>query len=371
MLIVSLLLAVLALAWANGANDNLKATATAYGSGAIDYARARQLATAAQLSGSLASIVLAKALLDAFGGKGLLPPEVVGDPSFLVAVAAAAAITVLAATRVGLPISTTHALVGGLAGAGFVLAPAQLCWSALGGSYFLPLLLTPLMAASAAGVVYPLAHRLRESLGIRTNSCLCVGSAADRVDVTDQGVMLLRRSELSVRLADHEACRLIYGGQMFGISVQSLVDRLHVTSAFALGFARGLNDTPKVLALWVAAGWSGLDPHFSLLVVAATMAAGGWLRAQRVAETLAHRITPLRHGQELLSNGIASSLVIGASLLGSPVSTTHVSAGAVFGIGLWNDRTDWWRVTGIIGAWITTLPFAAAVASSIAWSLHA
>ncbi len=101
------------------------------------------------------------------------------------------------------------------------------------------------------------------------------------------------------------------------------------------------------------------------------MAAGGWLRAQRVAETLAHRITPLSHGQGLLSNGIASSLVIGASLLGSPVSTTHVSAGAVFGIGLWNDRTDWWRVTGIIGAWITTLPFAAAVASSIAWSLHA
>ena len=90
MLIVSLLLAVLALAWANGANDKLKATATAYGSAAIDYARARQLATAAQLSGSLASIVL---------------------------------------------------------------APAQLSWSALGGSYFLPLLLTPFMAAAAAGVV--------------------------------------------------------------------------------------------------------------------------------------------------------------------------------------------------------------------------
>jgi PiT family inorganic phosphate transporter len=364
-----LLLAALALAWANGANDNFKATATVYGAGAMDYPRARRLATAAQLAGSLASVVLADALLQAFGGKGLVPPEVVGDPRFLVAVGTGAAVTVLVATRMGLPISTTHALVGGLAGAGLTLAPTQLSWSALGGSYFLPLLVSPVLATAAAFVFYPLAHRTREALGIRSNTCVCIGPMADPVNVSADGAMVLRRTGLPLTVAEREACRLVYDGRVFGTSFQTLIDRLHEASAFALGFSRGLNDTPKVLALLVAAGWSGIDPRASLTVVAAAMAAGGWLRARRVAETLAHRITSLSHGQGLLANGIASSLVIGASLLGSPVSTTHVSTGALFGIGFWSERTDWWMVSGILAAWLATLPLAAALAATTAWAL--
>jgi PiT family inorganic phosphate transporter len=140
-------------------------------------------------------------------------------------------------------------------------------------------------------------------------------------------------------------------------------------SAFALGFARGLNDTPKVLALLVAAGWSGVDPRASLVVVAGAMAAGGWWHARKVAETLSHRITSLSHGQGLIGNGVASSLVIGASLLGSPVSTTHVSTGALFGIGLFRDDTDWRRVSGILLAWLATLPLAASLAAGVAWLL--
>ena len=157
MLIAILVLASLALAWANGANDNFKATATVYGAGAMDYAGARRLATLAQLAGSAASVVLAGSLLAAFGGKGLVPAEVVGDPRFLTAVALGAATTLYFATRVGLPISTTHALVGGLAGAGFALAPAGISWTALGGSYFLPLLVSPFLAVAAASLLYPLA----------------------------------------------------------------------------------------------------------------------------------------------------------------------------------------------------------------------
>jgi len=114
MMILLLVLAALILAYANGANDNFKATATAYGAGVLGYAKARRLATFAQIAGSLASVILADSLIAAFGGKGLVPNEVVGDPRFIVAVAASAAATVLLATRVGLPISTTHALVGGL-----------------------------------------------------------------------------------------------------------------------------------------------------------------------------------------------------------------------------------------------------------------
>ena len=77
-------------------------------------------------------------------------------------------------------------------------------------------------------------------------------------------------------------------------------------------------------------------------------------------------ITNLSHGQGLLANSISSTLVIGASLLGSPVSTTHVSTGAIFGIGVWNDRTDWTMVSGIVVAWLGTLPLAAAIAAGVA-----
>jgi PiT family inorganic phosphate transporter len=369
MLLVMLLGTALALAYANGANDNFKATATLYGSGVAGYREARRLATLAQLCGSAASVVLAGALLEAFGGKGLVPAEVVGDPRFLVAVGAGAAATVLLATRVGLPVSTTHALVGGLAGSGLALAPSQLSWSALGGSYFLPLLVSPLLATAAAALVYPLAHRSRTALGIEADTCLCIGPEPQPVVVTPDGALLHHATGVPLTLVEKAHCQQVYGGRLLGTTIQQLVDRTHVISAFALGFARGLNDTPKVLALLVAAGWSGLDPRISLAAVAGAMAAGGWLRARKVAETLAHRITCLSHGQGLLANAIASSLVIGASLMGSPVSTTHVSTGALFGIGLWNDRTDWRMVGGILGAWIATLPLAAALAASAAWLL--
>jgi PiT family inorganic phosphate transporter len=107
------------LAFANGANDNFKATATLYGSGILGYGQARRLATVAQIAGSAASVVWADALLRAFGGKGLVPDAVVGDPTFLVAVGLGAAVTVLFASRVGLPISTTHVSTGALFGIGF------------------------------------------------------------------------------------------------------------------------------------------------------------------------------------------------------------------------------------------------------------
>ena len=100
------------LAYANGANDNFKPTATVYGTDTLNCRGALRLATAAQLAGSLASVFVAGALLKAFGGKGLVPDATVANVEFLMAVGLAAAGTVLVATRAGLPISTTHALIG-------------------------------------------------------------------------------------------------------------------------------------------------------------------------------------------------------------------------------------------------------------------
>jgi PiT family inorganic phosphate transporter len=100
-----LLCATLLLAFVNGANDNFKGVATLYGSGALSYRAALALAAGSTAAGSIASVFLASGLAKAFSAKGLVPDALL-TPSFLGAVGIAAASTVLAATRLGLPVST-------------------------------------------------------------------------------------------------------------------------------------------------------------------------------------------------------------------------------------------------------------------------
>jgi inorganic phosphate transporter, PiT family len=169
-----LALAAFFLAYANGSNDNFKGVATLYGSGASDRRGALRLANAATFAGALTALALAGALALKFGGRGLLADVVTQTTGFPLAVAAAAAGTVLLATRFGLPISTTHALLGALLGAGLAVEPAAVLWGGLGSYFIKPLLLSPLLAVAAIAIVYPLLHRARLGLGIEKDSCACV-----------------------------------------------------------------------------------------------------------------------------------------------------------------------------------------------------
>ena len=132
-------------------------------------------------------------------------------------------------------------------------------------------------------------------------------------------------------------------------------------SASLVGFARGLNDTPKILGLMAGVGVASLS--LGALSIAIAMAVGGWWASRRVTETLAHGITDLRPAEGLAGNLTTSLLVIGASGLGLPVSTTHVSAGGIFGVGASTGRTRRGMVAQIAGAWLLTLPVAAAIAA--------
>src|SRR5438874_282188 len=144
--LVLTLLAVLFLAYSNGGNDNFKGVATLYGSGTCSYRSALAWATVTTLAGSLLALWLARGLIESFKGKGLVPDSITTQPAFLVAVSLGAALTVLLATRLGLPVSTTHALTGGLVGAGLLASAGEIKFAVLGRSFFLPLLLSPVIA---------------------------------------------------------------------------------------------------------------------------------------------------------------------------------------------------------------------------------
>ena len=73
---------------------------------------------------------------------------------------------------------------------------------------------------------------------------------------------------------------------------------------------------------------------------------------------MSHRVTEMNAGQGFAANFVTAGLVIGASWLGMPVSTTHVSCGSLFGIGAVTGRGHWGVIGQIVGAWVITLPVA-------------
>ncbi|MFQ5349677.1 MAG: anion permease [Thermoanaerobaculia bacterium] len=359
MTLALLLLAVLFLAWSNGANDNFKGVATLYGSATANFHRSLLWASGATGVGALVSVSLAGALARRFSGRGLIP-EAFLDASAVTAIGLAGALTVFLATVIGMPTSTTHALSGALAGVGLTAAGlGQVDWAAFGGKFATPLLVSPVLAIGATAAVYPLLRRARQRLGVERQTCLCVGDGGQRLVPLAGGAAAISGAvSPQLVLADGARCVERYQGRFVGIEAQKAVDLAHYLSAGAVCFARAVNDTPKIAALLLAATGLGLPDlgRTGVLLVAVTMTAGGLLQSRRVAETMSRRITDLNPGQGLTANLATAGLVLGASRLGLPVSTTHVSCGTIFGIGLVNRRASGRTILQILLTWVTTLP---------------
>jgi len=373
---VVLFLVALFVAYANGANDNFKGVATLYGANVTDYKKAITIATIATFAGCMASVFLAEGLVTAFSGKGLVPDAVAASPIFLLAVASGACATVILATLLGFPISTTHSLTGALLGAGFMAAADELNFGVLGSAFFAPLLLSPVIAILLTMPLYKIAHSLAERFGITKKSCVCVapGQFVPVAAVSETHISLvpdaIRRHgyvvpSLSVAFGTAPACTDKYNGTVWGITAQKLIDGVHYVSAAAVSFARGLNDTPKIVGLLLVV--KALNVQVSILAVALAMAIGGWFNARKVAETMSKRISNMNDGQALTANLVTAVMVIFASRLGMAVSTTHVSVGSITGIGIVNGSTNKAVISGILMSWLLTLPIAAAISASAYW----
>lgn len=234
----------------------------------------------------------------------------------------------------GLPSSSTHALVGGLVGAGVAAGGVDAVnWGGIQGwrptgvvGTLVALALSPLVGAGAAYVVIRGARR-----GLRRAT---------------------RRVETPLREAQW------------------------LTSGF-LALGQGANDAQKsigviVAVLFARGSIASLHAPFAVTLGAAlAMAAGTLLGGWGIVRTIGRRIYELRPLDALSSQSSSAAVILGASIAGAPISGTHVVASSVVGVGA--GRRRWrkirWAVVREIGlAWLTTIP-ATAVLAAAAFSL--
>lgn len=363
MILAFLFLATIFLAYSNGANDNFKGVATLFGSRTANYKVAIAWATATTFAGSVFSAFLATTLVKNFSGKGLVVDAIANTPEFRLAVALAAGLTVILATITGFPISTTHGLTGALVGAGLVAIGAEVNFVALQKSFVLPLLLSPLIAIPLGALLYGATRYLRVRLGVQKEWCLCAGQTQQVIPISQPDAINALPVVLAPEIAINtvENCAQRYRGQFLGIQSQQLIDTCHFLSAGVVSFARGLNDTPKIVSLILII--QAFSIQGGAIAVAVAMAIGGLLNARKVAETMSKKITAMNAGQGLSANLITGVLVIAASNFGFPVSTTHVSVGSIFGVGLISRQANAKVFYQILLAWVLTLPTAAALSA--------
>lgn len=308
---------VAGLAFANGANDNFKGVATLWGGGDLSYRQAWFVANAATLAGALVAVYLGSEVAKTFSGKGVISSDILASCTFAMAFAAGAAGTVFLATILRYPISTTHSILGSLAGAGVALAARDVNLQPLIQKGAIPLLMSPLIAAIATYVLWTVGSRI-----LKPSAC------------TDR--------------------------------LESISRPLHIVSGSAVCFSRAVNDTPKIASIALIGGASGMAPGAVYAAIGVVMTLGGVLFVRRIAVVMSQKITKMNGHEGLTGNLVTAFLVIIASKMGLAVSTTHVSVGALFGIGAENGQADKRKVIEIVLSWVLTLPIAFILAFSFA-----
>ena len=315
----------------NGLHDAANAIAALVATRTATPAAALALATVFNVLGPL---LVGAAVADTVAGIVQVGPSATVE--VLGAALTAAVLWNLLTWRLGLPSSSGHALVGGLVGAALLEGgAAAVNWGGFDG----------LRPVGVIGVLVALA--------VSPLAGLVAGGAADRAG----------------RRATRRATRRIGGPIRAG---------LWGTSA-ALAFSHGANDAAKsvgiIASLLVAGGEIadlGATPVWVTLASAIALTLGTALGGWTIVYTIGRRIFRIRPLDGVASSGGSAAVILGASLLGAPVSTTQVVASSVVGTGLGRHRVHrirWTAVAGVGAAWLVTLPVCAlgAVALTPLW----
>jgi inorganic phosphate transporter, PiT family len=318
-LVVTVVAIALVFDYTNGFHDAANAIATSVSTRALTPRTALLLAAVMNLAGALVSEGVAETI-----GSGIITPTQDTHGMTVVIAGLVGAITWnLITWRLGLPSSSSHALIGGLVGAA-VAASVTVHWQVILDKVAIPMVVSPLLGFCLAYVVM---------IGL---------------------LWAFRRARPGK----------VNRGFRAGQSV----------SAAAMAFGHGLQDAQKtmgviVLALVTAGLHTGSDvPLWVQLSAASAIALGTYAGGWRIMRTLGRRVIKLDPARGVAAEISASSvLYVMAIGLHAPVSTTHVISSSVMGVGA-TERLSAvrWGVAGnIVTAWLLTIPMAGAVAAGV------
>ncbi|HUL54938.1 MAG TPA: inorganic phosphate transporter [Opitutaceae bacterium] len=334
-LFLLVLLAAFIFEYINGFHDSANAIATVVSTKVLSPRQAIVWAAFWNLLGALAGTAVATTI-----GKGLVDTNVVTMPTVLAALLAAI-IWNLFTWWLGLPSSSSHALVGGLCGA--ALASAGGRWDVLKWSL-----------VDAKGVHNGLWPKIVLPMVTSPTLGFIIGAA------------LMFLLTIALRKVAPRVVSLIFG-------------KAQLLSAGFMGYSHGSNDAQKTMGIITLAlltgtqagvfadlpGWLSFlrIPDFTVprwvmvscaLTMAAGTAAGGW----RIIRTMGHKMVRLQPVHGFAAETTAALIIHGASTIGVPLSTTHVISTSIMGVGASKrfSAVKWGIVERIVWAWVLTLP---------------
>jgi PiT family inorganic phosphate transporter len=386
------------MAWGIGANDVANAMGTSVGSGSLTIRRAILVAgvlefTGAFLAGGHVTDTVRKGILDT--------SEFAARPELLtygmLASLAAAATLLLGATRIGLPVSTTHSIVGAIVGFGSVgLGFGAVNWGKV-AQIVASWVTSPLMGGALAFMIFHLVQRTvlnrRDPMeaaksagpffvfavffiiglvtmfkGLKhvgldldfTQAVLRAGAIAAVAAVVAR--MVLKRIKPQPQAANGSRFR----------DVERVFAILVIMTASSVAFAHGSNDVANAIGPLAAIinveqglGLASTAPvaPWMLVVGGIGIVIGLATLGYRVIETIGKKITELTPSRAFAAELAAATTIVLASRLGIPVSTTHILVGSVLGVGLARGigALDSRVVGRILVSWVATLPIAAAL----------
>jgi PiT family inorganic phosphate transporter len=315
-LLVITVVVALAFDFTNGFHDTANAVATSVSTRALTPRVAVAVAAVANLAGAFATTAVAKTV-----GSGIINSSLATETTVLAAVAGAIVWNLLT-WRLGLPSSSSHALIGGLIGAAIAqsgLSGVQ--WHGVAHKVVIPALWAPTIAFAAA---------------------------------------------FALLLAIYWVFRWLTPG------VANRSFRLgQLASGTWVAFTHGSNDAQKTMGVIALALYSeGQISTFYIpnwvkvtagLAIAAGTYSGGW----RIMRTMGQRVYQLEPVSGFAAQLTAGAVIWGSTKAGYPLSTTHVVSGGVMGVGSTKrfSAVRWGVAGNIIIAWVLTLPAAALVAA--------
>lgn len=247
---------------------------------------------------------------------GIIQPSAITLPTVLAALVGAI-IWNLITWRVGIPSSSSHALVGGIIGAGTIAAGGSVIqWSSLQSKVLIPSIVSPIAGLLLAGLVMLIV------------------------------IFLIKRYK--------------------HIFTDTVFRRFQIVSGGLVALMHGTNDAQKTMGIIALALLTvSVDKHFEvplwvILASATAIAAGTWAGGWRIIQTMGEKITKLDPSQGFVAQSTTAATLATASQLGFPVSTTQTISGSIVGVGVAKGSTVNKKVIKhILLAWLITIPSAA------------